>query len=192
VLDDPVHYAARACAKGASMLIGIDELWAPVPDFPGYEVSNLGGIRSCCAGKTWRPLKGEIDKDGYKRVTLYRDRKPSKFPLHRLVAICFVAGRTPERDIAAHRNGDNSNNAASNLKWATQAENIADKVAHGTHQIGSKHGRATIDEKVASEIKRLFDEIPKYRGKLQEIAARTGASYQVVSGIVHKGGWRHA
>lgn len=174
------------------MLIAIDEIWTPVPDFPGYEVSNMGAVRSCLRGKAWRPLKGELDKDGYMRVTLYRDRRQTKIHLHRLVAICFVQGRTAERNIACHRNGRNTENHAENLKWATQAENIADKIEHGTHQIGSKHGRATIDEEVAAEVKRLFAEIPKYRGKLQEIAERTGASYQVVSGIVHKGGWRHA
>lgn len=169
------------------MLIGIDELWAPVPDFPGYEVSNLGGIRSKRRGNTWRPLKGEIDKDGYKRVTLNRDGKQSKFPLHRLIAICFVAGRTPERDIAAHRNGDNTNNAASNLKWATQAENIADKIEHGTHQIGKKHPRAQINETLAAAIKASL--------RAGETARFTAQAYEVSLHIVHdisRGRtWRH-
>jgi hypothetical protein len=178
-------------AKWVEFIWPADEEWRAVPDFPGYEVSDKGRVRTLRTLPK-RLLKGEIDKDGYIKVSLWRDRKQTHRHVHRLVAMCFVDGRTPERNFACHRNGKNTENHAGNLKWATQAENIADKIVHGTHQIGSKHGRATIDETVAAEVKRLFDEIPKYRGKLQEIAARTGASYQVVSGIVHKGSWRHA
>lgn len=182
----------KPIAKWAEFIWPADEEWRAVDGFPGYEVSDAGRVRSANRGVNKRLLKGESDKDGYIKVTLYRDRKQKKIHVHRLVALHFVDGRTAERDFACHRNGKRIDNAAANIKWATQAENIADKIGHGTHQIGSKHGRASIDESVAAEVKRLFEEIPKYKGKLQEIAARTGASYQVVSGIVHKGAWRHA
>ena len=152
----------------------------------------MGRLRSSLKGVNKRLIKGEFDKDGYIRVAMWKDGRPHKIHLHRLVALHFVEGRTPERDIACHRNGKNTENHAGNLKWATQAENIADKIEHGTHQIGSKHPRATMDEATAAEIKRLFREIPKYKGKVRDIAALTGVSYQAVSGIVHKGAWGHA
>lgn len=167
------------------MILAIEK-WTSVPDFPSYEVSNLGAIRSPRG-----PLKGETDKDGYTRVALSRNGRKSKFPLHRLVAICFVKGRTPERDIACHRNNVRSDNASSNLKWATQAENVADKIEHGTQQIGSKHPRASVNEAQVTEIKRLIACMPNRKGKLIGIARDLGISPHVVYHVSHGKAWGH-
>jgi hypothetical protein len=168
-------------------MLTIGEVWAPVPGFPGYEVSNAGAVRSRQRSKAWKPLKGEIDKDGYIRVTLYRNRRQTKIHLHRLVAIVFVPGRTAERDFACHRNGKNTENHAGNLKWATQAENIADKFAHGTHQIGSKHPRAKIIEDDARAIKGAL----RQGFTAREVANLFGTTIHIVHDIAQGKSWRH-
>jgi hypothetical protein len=176
--------------KWANFVWPEDEEWRPVEGFHGYEVSRNGRLRSARKGVNKRLVKGEFDKDGYIRVAMWRDGRPHKMHLHRLVALTFVGGRTAERDFACHRNGRRTENHAGNLKWATQAENCADKIEHGTHQIGSKHGSATIDEPTASEVKRLLS-APKYKGQITDIAAELGISKHIVFDIKRGRIWRH-
>lgn len=105
------------------------ERWAPVPGSDRHEVSTLGRLR------TWRVRKGprlsapvvvkpRAIAEGYLGFA-----KQSR--LHTAVLEAFV-GPCPEGHEAAHFDGDKHNNALSNLRWATHAENIADKVRHGT------------------------------------------------------------
>lgn len=167
------------------------EHWVPINGFLGYEISNLGTVRSSLR-KNVKTLRGEIDEDGYHRVTLVREGKKIKFHTHRLVAVHFVDGHSVIFDYACHKDGVRRNNRASNLKWATQAENIADKITHGTHQIGSRHPRAEIDESIAKEIKRRLTATPRYKGRSTDIARDMGVSIHIVNHIVGGKVWRHA
>lgn len=133
------------------------ERWAPVPGFPGYEVSTLGAVRSL-KRKAPVVLWQETDPDGYKRVKFFRDGKYHHRAVSRVVAHAFL-GQAPEgRPYCCHRDGDPANNAVTNLRWGSQKENAADKVAHGTAQVGSKHPRAVLDEATAAAIKRRLEE----------------------------------
>jgi DNA-binding XRE family transcriptional regulator len=64
------------------------------------------------------------------------------------------------------------------LRWATAAENSADRILHGTHPIGELNPRAKITGAVAKEIRGL-------RGVATQmaIAKRFGISQQTVSQI---------
>jgi hypothetical protein len=180
----------KPIAKWAEFFWPPEEEWRQVEGFPGYEVSREGRLRSSHRGVHKRLVKGESDKDGYIRVAIWKDGRPKKIHLHRLVALTFVEGRSAEKNFACHRNGKRTENHAGNLKWATQAENIADKLAHGTHQMGTKHGSATIDESVAIEVKRLLC-AAQYKGQMTDIAARLGISKHIVHDIKRGRTWRH-
>lgn len=65
--------------------------------------------------------------DGYLQVAC----KKRSIGVHRLVAMCFVAGRTDERNEVNHKNFDRKKNVASNLEWMTHAENIQYSAEHG-------------------------------------------------------------
>lgn len=68
------------------------------------------------------------DKDGY-QVT------GKTLKVHRLVADAFIPNPDGKPQVA-HNNGIRSDNRAANLRWATPSENLADRIAHGTHLQG--------------------------------------------------------
>lgn len=111
------------------------EVWKPIPSEPGYEVSDLGRVRSVdrtvhTVRGLWR-LKGKIraqyDKDGYRRVTL----SGSPRGVHVLVLEAFV-GPCPESYHGLHGDGKRHNNRLSNLRWGSPSENERDKTRQGT------------------------------------------------------------
>lgn len=111
------------------------EVWKPVKGYEQlYEVSNLGRVRSCAnkttfsmkhGKRTWkqRILKQKSDKQSYKRVTLYKDKKQKTFLVHRLVAEAFLPN--PEnKPIINHKDGNPPNNEWTNLEWCTYRDNL--------------------------------------------------------------------
>ncbi len=93
------------------------ENWREIAGSPGYEVSDLGRVRSPW-GRTLTPQRN--GRYGYLAVPLTRARREY---VHRLVAAAFL-GDTTGLDVD-HIDGDTSNNNASNLRLLTHAENMA-------------------------------------------------------------------
>lgn len=104
-----------------------------------YEVSSLG--RLCRLPKKVRRFKNSSiilpaavfktskDKDGYLRTQLRKDGIRLCVKVHRIVAMHFLPpSNKPEVN---HKDCDKTNNAASNLEWATNKENIAHSVLNG-------------------------------------------------------------
>jgi len=56
--------------------------------------------------------------DGYYTIKINGER----YYIHKIVAELFVPGRTALRCLVAHRNGNNLDNRAENLIWATRRE----------------------------------------------------------------------
>ena len=109
----------------------MSESWRRHPVDSEIEVSDLGRVR---IGETIRSQY--TDRKGYKS-TLARVRKARKhtYSVHRLVLEAWVGMAPTQKHQAAHWNGDPSDNRLENLRWATQAENEADKVRHGSPTI---------------------------------------------------------
>lgn len=87
--------------------------------------------------------------------------------------------------IAADRDGDKMNPALSNLRYATRAENEADKIAHGTRTIGSRSSLAKLTEDQVREIRRRASE-PR-----EEIAREFGCSKSNIGDIIRRRSWAH-
>ena len=114
------------------------EVWKPIPDFPGYEVSNHGRVRSFFRfnGKGWelaenpqRVLKISLNTDGYPFVAL----QGKQMLVSRLVMLAFVAP-CPEGLEVCHNDGDQTNNLLSNLRYDTHVNNLHDAVWHGNRR----------------------------------------------------------
>lgn len=137
------------------------EQWRKIPGVDErYEVSDLGRVRSHANGGPWGKkcrqepmvLKACISTSGYPSVNL--PNGPSKwkvFYVHRLVALAFLGPPKPGQEVA-HNDGSRTNCAASNLRWATRAENHADKRQHGTSHEGERAPTAKLSNKDAEII----------------------------------------
>lgn len=92
---------------------------------------------------------------------------------------------TPGHD-AAHLCGNGHNGCVNphHLQWKTDAENEADKVAHGTSNRGERHGMAKLQRDHVVEIRRLCGTMPQ-----SEIARRFGISQAAVSAINSRKAW---
>lgn len=143
--------------------MSVAEEWRVIPDYAGYEVSSEGRVRSVerivdgvRRGRPWRMrrpgqlLRLKAGANGYLRVQLGKGGRTEL--VHRLVLSAFE-GPCPDGHEGAHRDGQNANNRRANLKWATHAENIADRRAHGTAPVGSRSPNARLTEQQASEIR---------------------------------------
>jgi hypothetical protein len=110
----------------------VSEQWRPVSGWVGYEVSDLGQVRSSRRGRV-QVLRGGVDPRGYRNVTLFRGARSTKRQVwvHALVIEAFVGPR-PEGMQVRHLNGDPTDNRLSNLAYGSPAENVADSFAHGT------------------------------------------------------------
>lgn len=141
--------------------------WRLIPGFPDYEVSDQGIVRRAVAHPrrpndypagyvmaVWTTKRKVARKDGhvtdlsYLAVTLTdRERGTKKHLLvHRAVAYAFIGPQPSPKHQIAHRDGDRTNNRASNLRWATGIENQDDRIVHGTSNRGSRHGMSKLTE----------------------------------------------
>lgn len=96
------------------------EIFKPIPGYEhGYEVSNLGRVKSLKRGKE-KLLKPGLISGGYYHVILFKDGKGKTHKVHRLVMLAFIG----ESDLDVnHINGIKTDNRLENLEYCTASEN---------------------------------------------------------------------
>lgn len=95
----------------------------PIPGFPGYTVNNQG----TCYGPDGNTLSPREDRDGYKRVDLRLNGKRITRFVHTLVEKTFGGNDAKEVD---HKDGNRSNDNASNLETVSHDENMKRMAEH--------------------------------------------------------------
>lgn len=60
-------------------------------------------------------------------------------PVHRLVAIAWVEGRTAKKNCVDHKNSDRTDNRAENLRWVTKKANNKTKHARKAKSANATH-----------------------------------------------------
>jgi hypothetical protein len=108
--------------------------------------------------------------------------------VHRLVLKAFRPWARCDELQGAHIDGNSLNNWLSNLKWATQTENEADKIAHDRVAQGEKHGHHKLTEKQALII--LNVTVWK-RGMVQEFADKFGVGQSAISKVKNGKRWSY-
>ena len=119
-----------------------EEIWKNIKGYEGYQVSNLGRIRtynktSFTKKHGERHWKNRILKFkpstssresikqgmGY-RVDLWKDGKPKTFLVARLVATTFLEDLINTNMTINHKDGNRLNNKVENLEWISRSDNI--------------------------------------------------------------------
>jgi hypothetical protein len=168
------------------------EVWRNIPSLPGYQASDQGRIRSMF--RTIRDSRGRqytrppkvralsVAGNGYLRF----NARGTQRSIHRCVLEAFV-GPCPEGYHGAHGDGDKTNNRLTNLRWASPAENAADKVSHGTmfSPAGEKNPNAIV---TAAQV---LDVVARVRaGETQRsIARELGVMPQLINSIMRGKAW---
>lgn len=113
------------------------EEWRPVVGWPEYAVSNTGRIVSYRRGEPCELRTNVVG--GYPMVTFRVAPRSHCTAVHRVVAAAFLGPR-PDGMEVRHLDGNRLNNDASNLAFGTRAENMQDKLRHGTnHKANTTH-----------------------------------------------------
>lgn len=102
------------------------EIWKDILGYKGYKVSNYGRVKSNVVGNsnTWYEIKPNINsKTNRYYIHLYKNGKRKALSLPRIVGHTFLDGYSSENNTINHKDGDVTNNKASNLEWCSQAEN---------------------------------------------------------------------
>ena len=108
------------------------EIWKAIEKYPGYEVSNLGRIKSYKMDKEGRILQGKNSK-GYIGIDFRVDGKTVQDLVHRVVLSTFSPIQGMENLTVNHKNGNRQDNRLENLEWMT----LSDNSAHARRVLGS-------------------------------------------------------
>lgn len=111
--------------------------WKSVRGYEGlYAVSDKGKIKSLSRvtedGRHIKPkmIKGGVYPNGYHFVCLRKNGKNKNKLVHRLVAEAFI-DNPDNLPVVNHVDGEKGNNAADNLEWCTQGDNLKHAVTIG-------------------------------------------------------------
>ena len=156
-----------------------------IPGIDDYMVSRCGQVLSL-KKKPFIVLKPHRNKLGYIRVSICDGQNAKTRTVHSLVALAFL-GPTPDGYEIAHNDGNSSNNIIDNLRFATFAENQADRMSHGTDNRGARNPLAKLDDVKAKEARRLFDN----GMRKTDIARKFGVTRSAIYYVIKCRTWTH-
>lgn len=170
------------------------EEWRSIEGWEGYEVSNLGNVRSYIKhGKIINEhhnFVGKSKRSGYYRADLqHKSGKSKTHSIHRLVALTFIPNLSNKSQVN-HINGIKTDNRVDNLEWVTASENAKHCIRIGLKKDFNR--KPIIQLKITGEV------VKKY-GSTEEASKATGLNRKnickVVNGENHTAGgykWKFA
>lgn len=127
------------------------EVWKDIKNYEGYQVSNLGGIRTHNkitytkkhGIRHWKDrilkYKQQSNYDTGYRVDLWKNGKSKTFLVARLVAFTFLNEDINNLDLTVnHKDGNRLNNNINNLEIVTIKENIQHGFRTGLYHTNKK------------------------------------------------------
>ena len=181
----------------------MDEIWKAVPSYEGlYEVSDKGRVRTVEGKTTYSVLHGERHwksrilktKDTWAknhsvwcgwRVTLWKDKEPKDYLVHRLEACAFLGYPLDSELTVNHKDGDRTNNDISNLEMISRADNIKHGFNTGLYrsiqvpvELEDEQGN-TMEFPSLSEMNRFLGRSIRYRPYKPTVKSKDGTIYTI-------------
>ena len=170
-----------------------EEEWRPIPSFPGYEVSDHGRVRSWLKPGARRGTRADQPRAvatrtdrGYVKFIARVDGACATVFVHKAVLLAF-RGPCPPGMESRHGDGRPSNNRLDNLSWGTKAENEADKLAHGTHVLGSRSMRRKLTSAQVATIRTRLATGDTFASLGREF----GVTWQSIQAIARGKSWKN-
>jgi len=133
------------------------EIWKDIPNYEGlYQASNLGNIRSIYRYK--KILTPYIDKDGYYRIRLYKNKKGVYKGVHKWIAEAFIPNPHNYNEIN-HKDENKQNNCVDNLEWCNNWYNIhyGTAIERQTKSRSKKIGKYLLDDTLVEIYESISD-----------------------------------
>lgn len=101
------------------------EIWRDIKDYPNYQVSNMGRVKSLNYKRTGKEkiLKNSKNNSGYLYVCLTINKKEHNYRIHRLVASAFLPNPNNLPQVN-HINEIKTDNRVENLEYCDSSYNI--------------------------------------------------------------------
>lgn len=162
----------------------VKELWKPLLEYKGIEVSSIGRIRKAANKRRKERILTEFpkDRDGYYRCSVQKlDGTWTSQPIHRLVAKAFIDNPYNKGSVN-HIDGNRTNNKVENLEWVTAKENVYHSFKYGNRKICKEVPKKTIlTDFQISQIDKL-----RTLYTVNQISKLFNIEYQSLKNIIHK------
>jgi len=170
-----------------------NEKWKQIDNYPYYEVSNKGRIRSWINSKQNKRkepyLLNPFKVNGYLKVHLYKNGDKNRLLVSRLVAKAFI-GNSKDKNEINHKDGNKLNNNIDNLEWVTRSENLQHAYDTGLRKKpnGESNGKSKLTESDVLDIRNAY--------KLncfsyQDLADAYDVGKTCIAKIIKRKNWAH-
>lgn len=170
------------------------EIWKQTPEYPDYEVSTLGRVRSTkFIARKVKNLKPWLSA-GYYNVQIQINGQRISKKVHVLMLETFVSPRPGHYNKihACHSDGNPLNNNLSNLRWDTASNNAFDKNKHDTMLRGEKNFLAKLTREKVLYIRKHYRRLSNGLSNARELAKELGVARQTITyAASKKRGWKH-
>lgn len=174
------------------------EKWVAIVDYPSYEVSDSGSVRTVArtirhprgfdANLKSRVITKRLSAKGYILVNIENEDGQKSRQVHRLVAQAFIDNPNNKPQVN-HKNGIKTDNRVENLEWCTNRENIIHAYANGLIDVakGEGSGRSKLKTKdvVSIRERRLAGITTK------DLSETYGVCKSTIKRIINRKLWSH-
>lgn len=163
----------------------MEEIYRTIEGFSNYEVSNLGNVRN---NITSRIMKQQLNQNGYKVITFQNKEMKKTYKIHRLVALAFLHNPM-NKPLIDHIDNNKQNNNASNLRWATIAENRFNSKISSHNTSGNKgvvFEKNTNKWRARIECNKRIYCIGRFDTKEEAIVARVNKAKELFGEFINK------
>lgn len=133
----------------------ISELWKAVPSYAGYEASDCGRVRKLSRLGKYALIVQHLNIKGYPRVGICSGGRHTTAPVHRLVALAFVANPKHMPEVN-HKNAIKTDNVPENLEWVSRQENMSHAARLQLLPYGENHRAARFTDDQIITIRTLL------------------------------------